>query len=141
MTTLHPLVMILFAIITATGSGCTGASSEGKDPQPSSQAEPTGEATQALTGVQKICSAVSPDNWRDTIEVGDGWTNLACRGWAQSVGAPTWQVGCFFDSGFSWGAASGGLPNPNCGWTPACTPCPTGGCVTPPHTCPPPDNR
>jgi hypothetical protein len=65
---------------------------------------------------QKLCSVVVGGDWRDSIVVDDTWRAPACASWAQSVGAPTWQLGCLHDNAFSWGTANGGQPNPNCNW-------------------------
>ena len=95
-------------------SACTSLSPDGTEAAGTD--EQTGEATQALTGTHRVCSAIAPGNWRDSIIVDSGWSNLTCAGWAGSVGASTHQLGCLFDTGFSWGAGAGGLPSPNCGW-------------------------
>jgi hypothetical protein len=80
--------------------------------------EHTGQATQALTGTHKVCSAINTGApFRDSIEVDDGWSATTCLGWVQSVGGTQWQLGCLSTNGFSWGATNGGIPtNPSCGW-------------------------
>lgn len=96
---------------------CTSTSPDGKGwAEASAQDEHTGESTQALTGTHKVCSAVVPGNFRDSIEVDNGWSAFTCLGWVQSVGGTAWQLGCLFTNGFSWGASNGGIPGPNCGW-------------------------
>ena len=83
------------------------------------QDQTTSETSQALTGTHKVCSGIIPDKYRDSIEVDDGWSATTCLGWVTSIhggAAGTWQLGCLFTNGFSWGAAGGGLPSPNCGW-------------------------
>ncbi|RYZ44163.1 MAG: hypothetical protein EOO71_00390 [Myxococcaceae bacterium] len=79
-------------------------------------------------GGQKVCSAVVPDNWRDSINVPASWGPQTCAEWARSVGAAHYQLGCFFESrrnspSFVWGesAGAGGVPQgvipaTNCGW-------------------------
>lgn len=64
----------------------------------------------------KLCSAVTPDNWRDTINVPDGWVADDCRKFMQSVAANTFFVGCLDDAGVRFGAAGGAAPSPNCNW-------------------------
>src|ERR1700704_1889785 len=89
------------AVASWLGGAACAAAPEGEQVAPGRD-EPTGQATQALTGTHKICSAITPENWRDTIEVEDAWAMSTCRNWASSIGAPQWQVGCGFDNGFSW---------------------------------------
>ena len=64
----------------------------------------------------KLCSAVVPGNFRDTISVPSGWSAGTCQQYKSSVGAEVYQLGCTFNNSFSWGRFSGGTPNPNCGW-------------------------
>lgn len=109
------LAFFVIAAAMIIPSACT-VGSDGTEPDVSSQGDRTGEVNQALTGAQKICSGISPGNWRDTLEVNDGWTASTCFAWTQSIGASQWQLGCVFDTSFSWGVTNGGAPNPNCGW-------------------------
>ena len=95
-------------------AACTATAPDG-DQGPPGGAD-TGQTTQALSGTHKLCSAITPNNWRDTIEVEDAWAKSTCQSWASSIAAPQWQVGCVFDSGFSWGGVNGGTPGVNCGW-------------------------
>jgi hypothetical protein len=103
------------AVASLAVAACTATAPEGEQGAPGRD-EQTGQTTQALTGAHKICSAITPENWRDTIEVEDAWSMSTCRNWAGSIGAPQWQVGCVFDNGFSWGGTNGGAPSFNCGW-------------------------
>jgi len=70
----------------------------------------------AQTGGTKLCSAVEPGNFRDTISVSSAWSAGTCQNYANSVRAQQYQLGCTFSNAFSWGSANGGTPNPNCGW-------------------------
>jgi hypothetical protein len=106
--------------ITMLASACTTVPADGHDPGAmSEQDEHVSETTQALTGTHKVCSGIIPDKYRDSIEVDDGWSATTCLGWVTSIhggASGTWQLGCVFTNGFSWGAQGGGLPSPNCGW-------------------------
>lgn len=123
------LAFYVIAAAMIVPSACT-AVSDGNDPDPSSQGAGTGEVRQALTGTQKLCSGFIGGNWRDTIEVSDGWSISTCLSWTQSIGALQSQLGCLSDTGFSWGALNGGIPSPNCGWLCAHSVCNTGVALT-----------
>jgi hypothetical protein len=112
------VAMCGFALASAlVTSACTSMSPDGNEPaETASPGEHTGQTTQALTGLHKVCSAITPDNWRDSIEVDDGWSGTTCHGWAASISASQWQLGCLSTSGFSWGYVNGGIPSSNCGW-------------------------
>jgi hypothetical protein len=111
------LVLAVLAVAIPAVYACTAIAPDDTGATASSSpAAGTSQTTQALSGAQKICSAISPNNWRDSIEVNNGWAIAVCRSWTQSVGASQWQLGCVSDTGFSWGATNGGLPSPNCGW-------------------------
>jgi hypothetical protein len=81
-----------------------------------------------IAGGQKVCSAVVPDVFRDSINVPASWTAETCAEWARSIRAQDYQLGCFFETrknspGFAWGdsAALNGnhrasVPSANCGW-------------------------
>ncbi|RKH50471.1 hypothetical protein D7X96_12000 [Corallococcus interemptor] len=47
---------------------------------------------------QKVCSAVVPDSWRDSINVPASWTPRTCADWAHSEGAVHYQLGCFYEA-------------------------------------------
>lgn len=86
----------------------------------------TGPASAALTcaGVKgcKLCSVVSPANFRDSFTVPGTWTAETCRQYALDVLTPKYEMGCIFKDDFSLGGVndtsdtSPTLPNPNCGW-------------------------
>lgn len=79
--------------------------------------ESTETTSQPLTNSpHKMCSAITGGNWRDTIIVDNGWSLTTCQGWAASVSATSWQVGCLNTNGFSWGNGGYSVPSPNCGW-------------------------
>jgi hypothetical protein len=79
----------------------------------------------------KICAPYVLNAWRTVTPVPSTWTLEDCRNMAQTIGATTLQVGCFFDRAptsqpqkYSFGG-SGSLaspptasnaPSPNCGW-------------------------
>jgi hypothetical protein len=68
-------------------------------------------------GSGKLCSAVNPSNWRDTVPMPDAATEAACQSWKTVVGASTYQLGCMSASGtVDLGPDGGGAPSPNCGW-------------------------
>jgi len=65
----------------------------------------------------KLCSAVYPFNWRDTVAVPDTWKASSCQNFAHSLGKAQYQLGCANPSSFSWGDANGSIPEDNrCGW-------------------------
>lgn len=66
---------------------------------------------------QKLCSAVLPGNWRDTVMVPSTWTKTTCADYKTQQAATNYQLGCIFDTGFSWGTIDGGIPLSNCGWS------------------------
>ena len=71
----------------------------------------------AQTAPTKLCSAVVPGNYRDSISVPSTWTPDQCRRYASSVGASIYQLGCIFERSFSWGGLNGTPPPSNtCGW-------------------------
>lgn len=75
------------------------------------------EKKAALGAGQKLCSVVTPNNWRDTINVPPGATLSSCIRFMQITGASTLQLGCIFSNGeVSLGPAGGGTPLPNCRW-------------------------
>lgn len=77
----------------------------------------------------KLCSAVSPGNWRDTITVPSTWTRANCGSYAAGVGATSWQVACIESTSVTWGADGGGMPAYNtCGWDAPLPPPPPSGC-------------
>ncbi len=70
---------------------------------------------------QKVCSAIDPSNFRDTVIAGKDWTAETCQSYAAAIAAPNHQLGCITNDGFVFGAAGDALtlatvPNPNCGW-------------------------
>lgn len=70
-----------------------------------------------VTVPTKICSAVHPFDWRDTIVVPDTWKSSSCQNFAHSLGVGQYQLGCANTASFSWGDASGSTPEDNqCGW-------------------------
>jgi hypothetical protein len=104
-----------FAAVLVIASACMTVPEDGE----SAPGPQTGQTTQALMGIHKMCSAVVPDKYRDTIIVDDTWTASTCFSWARSVnvGIGTWQLGCLLPGAFTWGAPGGGPPTPsNCGW-------------------------
>ena len=66
---------------------------------------------------QKICSVLVSGNWRDTIFIPSSWTSATCKSYMEITGTMAYQLGCIFENSFSFGAADGGIPSPNCGWT------------------------
>jgi len=67
-------------------------------------------------GGQKLCSAIVPGNWRDTILVSNEWKPETCASFGYAIGATQFQLACVFPDSFSWGGVNGGAPEPNCGW-------------------------
>jgi hypothetical protein len=117
MNRVNCLIRYTLVIAMIAPTACTAIAPDGDDPVGSASTDGrVGETTQALTGVHKICSGVDDGNFRDSIEVDDGWSTTTCLGWARSIGGGDWQMGCLFSNGFSWGATNGGIPSPNCGW-------------------------
>ena len=50
-------------------------------------------------GSGKLCSAIQPANWRDTVPMPDAATEAACQSWKALVGASTYQLGCMSATG------------------------------------------
>jgi len=66
---------------------------------------------------QKLCSAYTPDHWRDSIIVPASWTPDQCRAFQKAVDASIWQIGCVSGTHVSFGPDNGGMPdNNNCKW-------------------------
>src|ERR1043165_4455641 len=80
----------------------------------------------------RICSGLTPQNWRMVVTVPPTWDKEDCRAFVASIGAKDVQLGCLFDQKptptlpkFSWGVPSApvttqpttaGTPTYNCGW-------------------------
>jgi hypothetical protein len=92
---------LCLASLGALFTGCSSVSPDGKQWVETPQDE-LGEAKQALTGTNKMCSAVVPNQFRDTIIVPQGWTVGTCSQWAGSIGATNFNLGCQTDTGFVW---------------------------------------
>lgn len=69
-----------------------------------------------LSGGQKLCSAIVPNIFRDSVIVPQSWQPEQCRLFAGQVGGLQYQLGCVFSDGVKLGGANGGFPSPNCGW-------------------------
>src|ERR1044071_9264807 len=100
---------VVLCILTAVSLACTALEPDDHEPAESSSDGHAAQVTQSLTGNHKVCSAVDPSNFRDSIEVDDGWSTTTCLGWTHAVGASEWQMGCLFNNGFSWGNMNGGI--------------------------------
>lgn len=117
MTIAYRCLVVAACVSFAAFSACSSVSPDGQEwVATPTEGEEIGQVQQALAGTHKVCSAVVSGNFRDSIVVNNGWSSTTCLGWVQSVGGTTWQLGCLFDNGFTWGAANGGRPSPNCGW-------------------------
>ena len=81
---------------------------------PQSVSSPT---VAGINGPVKVCSGIQSGSWRDSISVPNTWTSEACKGFTQSVGTNTYQLGCANKNSISWGGLNGGTPAENsCGW-------------------------
>src|SRR5215208_2383465 len=83
--------------------------------------EPTQMRRGDSQGGTKLCSAYSPNAFRDTIPVPASWSPEDCTAYAASLGAAVGQLGCIFEDGdpkVVWGPVQGGLPALDCGWAP-----------------------
>lgn len=67
-------------------------------------------------GYQKVCSVFIPDHWRDSILVPSSWTVAECNKLRLRLVATSFNLGCLFKDGPSFGTNGGGIPSPNCGW-------------------------
>lgn len=112
----------LFATVFLAMLGCQSVSADGKEwVVPPETSEDLGSSSQSLTGTHKICSAVDPNRWRDTISVPNSWTRIRCAHFAISVGVDYYQIGCT-GSTYAWGSmvtlsGTPTLPPGNsCGW-------------------------
>jgi hypothetical protein len=52
----------------------------------------------------KLCSAIDPSNFRDTVTVATTWTPATCRAYAIDIAATFWQLGCMTSNAFLFGA-------------------------------------
>ena len=73
----------------------------------------------------KACSGVNPGAFRDTTIVPQTWSPATCQAFAQQIGTNSWQLGCFNQDSFVFGAPqSTAVSTPNlppddtCGWAP-----------------------
>jgi len=57
----------------------------------------------AALASQRLCSAVVPGNWRDTIDAPPEWTPVGCSSFAKWQGASQVQIGCTTSTGVSFG--------------------------------------
>lgn len=83
------------------------------------QSSPTDSGT-------KLCSAVTPGNWRDSISVPATWTFRNCADHARAVGATTYELACVLGDRVSFPPKNTSIypeptspyrtPVPNCGW-------------------------
>ena len=106
------LILVTGLLLLLAGSKTTTQAAE----QQLAAAKSVKFAATAPGGV-KICSAVEDSHWRDTINVPDSFTPEACHGFATSVGAGLYQLGCIFPDSMSWSPNfNSGTPSPNCGW-------------------------
>jgi hypothetical protein len=64
---------------------CGWRQAAGSSPQPNSDYR------------SRICSAVTPDNWRAITPVAPTWEPADCASYASSVGASHYQLGCILD--------------------------------------------
>jgi len=71
----------------------------------------------------KVCSAINPPNWRDTIVMPGTALSEECRKFAVAIAAPQWQLACMLANGhIRWANSQSNLdtgpdiPFPNCGW-------------------------
>jgi hypothetical protein len=66
---------------------------------------------------QKVCSAYTPEHWRDSILVPASWSFEQCRAFQMAVGATVLQLGCISGAKVSLGRDGGGIPEDNsCKW-------------------------
>jgi hypothetical protein len=70
----------------------------------------------AQSSGSKVCSAIVGGNWRDSFSVPSSWNEGTCSGFARSVNAETYQLGCLLDTGVSWGDGGASRPRIDCGW-------------------------
>ena len=78
------------------------------------------QVTSALdNGLQKVCSGVVGNQFRDSIVVPANWTGTLCQSWATSIGTTQFQLGCLNTpfSGYFW-CTAGATSCAPCGWTP-----------------------
>lgn len=70
---------------------------------------------------QKICRAVAPNLWTDSVVVPRTWTAETCKEFSSSERGTSYYLGCAFPKSVSFGAQSEllsapNLPASNCGW-------------------------
>jgi hypothetical protein len=95
-------------------------SSDGKEwvASPNAQQQITQVTSPLESGQHKVCSGVSPNQFRDSIVAPIDWSGGTCQQWAASIGASTFQLGCMNQGGFgnvfSW--CTMGTFCTACGW-------------------------
>lgn len=109
------VALIVGAAYAVLNSACITADESEWTYVPADDSEEVAETSQALTGTHKVCRAIAPNNWQDTTIVPNAWNMGMCQKWATVLGGASWQVGCIFDTGYSWGV-NGVVPAKNCGW-------------------------
>lgn len=70
---------------------------------------------------QKICRAVAPNLWTDSVVVPKTWTATTCSSFSASEIGSSYYLGCAFPNSVSFGSATKNgeapnLPPSNCGW-------------------------
>jgi len=63
----------------------------------------------------KVCVSLGAQT-RQTLNVPAQWTSDTCLAWSREFGKGDYQLGCIFNSSYSFGDRNGGTPSPNCGW-------------------------
>lgn len=109
---------IAVAVVVATASvgvGFAAVKYSQKTAKPPA-AEKKANATLTSDNI-KLCSAINPNNFRDTIPMSASAQEADCQDWPDLIGATTYELGCSFSDGtLSLGPSGGGAPTPNCGW-------------------------
>ncbi len=99
------LSVIVVVAVVAAGSAYTIWAEEDSPPKA------------AVARPQKVCSAFTPYEYRDSISVPHTWSAAACNGLRLKWELASYQLVCLFpDGSMSIGKAGGGIPTPNCSW-------------------------
>jgi hypothetical protein len=107
----------VFSVLFSLSLTACETSSDGKEwvATPNAQKEVTQVSSALDTGLQKVCSGVSPGFFRDSIIAPNNWSKQSCIQWAASIGTSTYQLGCLNGgTDFAWGPL--GSTNFFCGW-------------------------
>jgi len=117
--TLSALAGTLLLVLAFTYGHVQAEASAQTAMKDSSKAHTTKNAhpNSGIQGSTKLCSAIGPPSFRDTIDAPDSWDAAMCQSFSFSIGPPHYQLGCANPDNTSWGGWDGATPPDNrCNW-------------------------